>query len=427
MLSLAQATAILAFTGAAIASPAPEADGTTFSLSPIPGSGSPKHGLNELIALRRRAGVEVHPKLIEAAESAGRRLHKARSAARSTGRKVTGYSWGWSGDKWDTEYLYPVQIGGKNGKTFRAKIGTAAADFWCHSSAQPPEQNIGYTYYEINPAHQKVGSNYSIGYDGAEIADSYGNAYVEDVTIGGVTTKQTIGAASGISQTFLSDKNMDCLIGLGNSTYNSIGPEYENNFFDNIKSQLAKPVFAYAEKKGGAVFDFGFFDPNQYTGKIAWTDNSPEEDWPAYAFYGDGFSLFDPQAKVTPRKMYIHLDASTTLSYTDPDIVTAWYEAVPGSKYDDDQQMHSIPCDSKPGGFTVVIAGQNFFTPGSQLVSIPLDNEGKMCLGGLQNIGGGVDFSLFGTTWLKNKYIMHNFANPNAVKIGFAMQPGATH
>ncbi|ENI02024.1 hypothetical protein COCC4DRAFT_146565 [Bipolaris maydis ATCC 48331] len=425
MLSFAQVMAILAFTGAVIASPAPE-EGTTFSLHPISGSASKKHGLDQLIEVRRRAGVEVHPKLVEAAENAGRRLRRDRLASRSTGRRVAGASWGWSEDKWDTEYLYPVQIGGKNGKTFRSSIGTAAADFWCHSSAQPTEQNVGYTYYEINPAHQKVGSNYSIGYNGAQ-ADSYGNVYVEDVTIGGITTKQAFGAASGLSQTFLSDPDLDCMVGIGNSTYNSIVPEYENNFFDNIMKQLVKPVFAYAQKKGGAVFDFGFFDQNQYTGKVAWVDNAPEDGWPAYAFYGEGFSLFDPNAKVTPRKMNIHLDASTTLSYTDPDIVTAWYKSVPGSQYDDDQQMHSIPCNSKPGGFTIVIGGQKFFTPGDQLVSIPLDDEGKTCLGGLQNIGGGVDFSLFGMTWLKGKYIMHDFANPKAVRLGFAMQPGATH
>jgi aspergillopepsin I len=243
------------------------------------------------------------------------------------------------------------------------------------------------------------------------------------VTLGGITAKQTFGASSGISDGTLSNKHMDGRMGLGNRTYNFIQPEIENTFFDNIKGQLAKPVFAYAEKKGGAIFDFGFFDKNKMTGPVAWVDHIWEEDWPAYRFFAEGFSL-DPNSKVTPRKMNIHLDSATSISFTDPDIVTEFYSHIPGAFFQKDDQIYVIPCNSKPPGWTVVIDGQKFYTPGCQLVSETYDAKAQMCVGGLQNIGGGVDFSLLGINWCKGKYIMHDFTNPHSVRLGFAKQPG---
>lgn len=50
---------------------------------------------------------------------------------------------------------------------------------WVYSSLQPKEQLQGHNYYEVNPAHLKVGSNYTIGYNGVT-SDSEGLVYTED-------------------------------------------------------------------------------------------------------------------------------------------------------------------------------------------------------------------------------------------------------
>lgn len=121
--------------------------------------------------------------------------------------------------------------------------------------------------------------------------------------------------------------------------------------------------------------------------------------------------------------MNVHLNSGTDISFTDPDIVKEWYSHIPGA-VTQEEQGYTIPCDSKPPGWTVVIGGRKFFTPGCQLISQPVDDAGKICLGGLQNIGGGVDFSLFGTNFFKGKYVIHDYADPKHIKLGFAMQPG---
>lgn len=146
-----------------------------FSLKPIPDSEIAASGLENLVNIRRRHGVDVHPDLVEAAQQDIRK-RSANLVARKLTRKVTGSTFGWADDQFDSQYLYPVKIAGK---TLRASIGTAAADFWVYSSLQPKDQLKGHNYYDVNPAHLKVGSNYSIGYNGAT-ADSEGLVYTEE-------------------------------------------------------------------------------------------------------------------------------------------------------------------------------------------------------------------------------------------------------
>lgn len=245
------------------------------------------------------------------------------------------------------------------------------------------------------------------------------------VTVGGVTAKTTFGAATSAIEDFTSDTNIDGIIGIGVKEYNGIG-EFgtENTWFDNARPLLAKPLFAVAHTKGHGVFEFGFINQKKISGPITWVDNKLEDAWAAYGFYADGFSLVNPDAKIRHRKMNIHLNAGTDVSFTDPDIVKEWYSRIPGA-VTKEEQGYTIPCNSKPPGWTVVIGGRKFFTPGCQLISQPVDDDGKVCLGGLQNIGGGVHFSLFGTNFFKGKYIIHDYANPEQVKLGFAMQPGS--
>ncbi|EUC40530.1 hypothetical protein COCMIDRAFT_41150 [Bipolaris oryzae ATCC 44560] len=415
MLTLAKAIAILAYTGAVTATPVPEA-GASFSLESTEAHGTPVHQLEHIVNIKRRFGGDVHPELAEAANQFAAKRHATLAA-----RQATGTVFGKSPDPWDTEFVYPIQIAGK---TFRVFGTTSASDTWVYSSALPAKQAAGHAVYNINPAHKKAG-NFSFGYDGAN-AQVEGDLYVEPITVGGITAKTTFGAATGAITEFTSDQSADGYLGLGPTEYTFLGDDIgtEKTWFVNALSQLAKPVFAVAHAKGRGVFEFGFINNNKINGAITWVDNVLEDYWAAYSFYGEGWSVGDQSAKTSPRKMNIHLNAGTDVSFTDPDIVREWYSKIPGAVTKRDQG-YTIPCNSKPPDWTVVIAGRKFYTPGCQLISQPVDHAGKTCLGGLQNIGGGVDFHLFGTNFFKGKYVIHDFTNPKKVKLGFALQPGS--
>ena len=70
--------------------------------------------------MRRRYAVDVHPKLMEAAQQASRKKSSALVA-----RKATGSTYGVADDQYDSLYLYPVKI---NGQTVHCMIGSAASD-----------------------------------------------------------------------------------------------------------------------------------------------------------------------------------------------------------------------------------------------------------------------------------------------------------
>lgn len=231
----------------------------------------------------------------------------------------------------------------------------------------------------------------------------------------------------------MADKHVDGLLGLGVHKYNSIG-EFNgkgfdfkdftayNTWFEDAIPVLEKPVFAIAHTIGRGGYDFGFIDHKKIAGSIAWVNNVLEDYWPAYSFFGQGVAIGDSNAKITPRKQHIDLNSETYISFTDTDVVNEWYSKIPGA-VTENFQAFTIPCQSNPPGWTVVIAGKKFFTPGCQLIGEPVDKEGKTCLGGLQLIGGGVDFSLFGVNFMVGKYIIIDQTNNNQIKLGFAMRP----
>lgn len=142
MLTLAKAIAILAYTGAVTATPVPDGTlnqiptikktcaslantqlktaGASFTLESKEVHGAPMHQLEHIVNIKRSFGVEVHPKLAEAANQFAVKRHATLAA-----RQATGTAFGKSPDPWDTMFVYPVQIAGK---TFRLFGTTSSSD-----------------------------------------------------------------------------------------------------------------------------------------------------------------------------------------------------------------------------------------------------------------------------------------------------------
>lgn len=101
---------------------------------------------------------------------------------------------------------------------------------------------------------------------------SYANGPVglDTVDVGGATVeKQAVGVASVVSRQFINDLDSDGLIGLGFTKLNSIEPEKQNTFFDNLAANLDEPVFT-AQLRAGAAgsYEFGRIDASKYTGEL---------------------------------------------------------------------------------------------------------------------------------------------------------------
>lgn len=231
-----------------------------------------------------------------------------------------------------------------------------------------------------------------------------------------------MGAASYVDPSFVEDTDVDGVVGIGFGYNNGIRPVKGLTFFETIMPQLPKHEFSVAMRhKCPGSYDFGFTDPRKMASPFVYANVTDEPYWANYRFYGGGFHI--GSRPVTHRYMNMHLTTSSPVTYTDPDIVSDYWKMVPGAKYDNDLEVYTFPCNAKNlPDLTFIISGSDQVVPGKYMNVGPIDDGGKTCYGGLQNIGGGVDFSLLGNNFFKDKYIRHDMNDVKNIKVGFARQ-----
>lgn len=143
---------------------------------------------------------------------------------------------------------------------------------WVFSGELPASEQSGHSIYKPSNGTKLSGATWSISY--GDQSSASGDVYKDTVIVGGVKASgQAVEAAKQISQQFVQDKNNDGLLGLAFSSINTVKPQAQKTFFDTVKSQLDKPLFAVTLKhnKPGS-YDFGYIDKSKYTGQLAYTD-----------------------------------------------------------------------------------------------------------------------------------------------------------
>jgi len=96
-----------------------------------------------------------------------------------------------------------------------------------------------------------------------------GVVYSDRVGIGNVMVpNQAVEAATQVSAQFYL-QHSDGLLGLGFGKTNTVKPQKQKTFFENIKDSLKEPVFTVSLKKNATgTYDFGFIDPAKYTVRV---------------------------------------------------------------------------------------------------------------------------------------------------------------
>lgn len=162
---------------------------------------------------------------------------------------------------------------------------------------------------------------------------SRGPVVTETVDIGGATVdKQAVGTPDIVSQSFVDDVHSNGLVGLGFSKINTMKPEKQKTFFDNILPDLTEPVFTASLKSGVAgAYEFGNIDRSLFTGELTtvpvdttrgfWQFNS------ARFVVGD-----DPEQTTTQGSGTAIADTGTSLMLMDEEIVQAYYTNVKGAR-----------------------------------------------------------------------------------------------
>jgi len=407
MPSFATLTAALAFTGAAIANPV-SLNKRGFTVDQVERKVYVKNGPAQFIKTLRKFGKPIPDSLQKAADIGPSDDDVSALAENGTAPAVPG-------DEYDSLYLSPVTLGST---TVHLDFDTGSADLWAFSSLQPSAQLSGHDYYKADSSKQIQGASWRISYgDGSGAA---GKVYADKVTVGAATaTSQAVEAATSVSSQFANDIDTDGLLGLAFSSINTVSPTPQKTWFDTVKSQLSKPLFAVTLKYHAAgTYDFGFLDSSKYTGTITYTNVDSSEGFWQFSFsgytIGTGSSVSSTINGIA--------DTGTTLLYLPTAVVKAYYAKVSGSSNSNTYGGYVFPCTAALPDFSLTLGGVKQRVPGKYINYAPVETGSSTCYGGIQ-VNTGIGFSIFGDIFLKSKYVV--FENSGSTpRLGFADQPG---
>ncbi|KAI4133096.1 MAG: hypothetical protein LQ338_000361 [Usnochroma carphineum] len=322
----------------------------------------------------------------------------------------------------DSEYLCPVTIG-TPGKTFNLDFDTGSADLWLFSTELPKAtRTSGHNVFDPKKSSSfkmTSGSTWKISYgDGSNAS---GNVGTDNVNVGGLVIKnQSIELAKQLSTQFASGVG-DGLLGLAFGSINTVTPKPVATPVENMIAQSDIPkaselftayLGSYKDKNdpdhGISFYTFGYIDETARAGQEVWytpVDNS------------QGFWQFKSTTasvgskKITRAGNTAIADTGTTLALVDDSLCQAIYDAIPGAKYDDQQQGYVFPSNTTVDNLPVVsfdVGGKEFAVQKEDLAFADAGNS--MTYGGIQS-RGDLTFDILGDTWLKAIYAIFDQGN----------------
>lgn len=245
----------------------------------------------------------------------------------------------------DVEYLAPVDIGGQ---TINLDFDSGSSDLWVFNTQLAATSQKGHQLYDPTKSttFQMIqGATFSISYgDGSGAA---GNVGTDTVNIGGATvTGQAIEMATAVSQSFIDDTSNNGLVGLAFSKLNTVKPQQQKTFFDNVMPNLAQPVFtADLRKNAVGSYEFGNIDATKFNGTMTWVPvNTTQGFW---QFPSTKFAVGTGAAMAANPIGQAIADTGTTLIIADPTIVNGYYSQVPSAQNNPQVGGVTVDCNAQ--------------------------------------------------------------------------------
>lgn len=289
-----------------------------------------------------------------------------------------------------------------------------ACNRWVFSSETPDFSLQGQTlYYPENSSTSKLlpGQRWRIKYgDGS---GAQGNVFTDRVAIGPVGfNKQAIELAQAVSSEIASDDFISGIMGMASSSSNTVRPDKQLTFLDNIKDSLAEPLFTANLQKGKpGNYNFGYINKSEYIGDIAFTPINIltpfwEVQFTGYQLGGDAYNNETITGIV---------DTGTSLLMFPQHIVDEYYSKLPGSYFEKKTGTMMFPCKLTPPDFVFGVGDKyRGRIPGHYINYATFSDT--YCYGGLQT-SAGLPFSVIGDILIKAQFIVFDRAN---LAVGFA-------
>ncbi|KAK6357673.1 Type I transmembrane sorting receptor [Orbilia javanica] len=320
----------------------------------------------------------------------------------------------------DVEYLCPVKIG-KN--TLNLNFDTGSNALWVFSSVTPANQRGSHSIYVPGITSVKR-NNYFWAISYADDSKASGVVFMDTVQVGSVTvTSQAVQAATAVSKNFVENSDVDGLLGLGYTKFNSISPERTETWFANAMKTLKSGVFT-ADLRPSAIgaYTFGYIDPSRYTGSITYQplhSTSASKGWwivdatKGYKIGNDKFT------DVEGSQNGAVLDTGTTFLLMSEKVVKNYYSKIRGSKYDSGHGGWVFPCSSAIPILQVPFGDAFASIPPKYMIHTTVGSQKSLCFGSLQSLGSTRKHLpyIYGDSFFKANYVVFDMKNGKA---GFA-------
>ncbi|CAL8578251.1 hypothetical protein XPA_004043 [Xanthoria parietina] len=320
----------------------------------------------------------------------------------------------------DVSFLSPITIGGQ---PMMMNFDTGSSDLWVFSTGLPAEQQaLGQSVFD--PAKSRTfkplqGASWKITYGDESFAG--GTVGTDTVDIGGAKVEgQAIEMATTVADSFLEDTRADGLVGLAFGTINTVKPQKQKTFFENVMPSLDLPVFtANLRHHEVGSYEFGKIDASKFEGPITYTPiDASRGFWQveskSFAVGKEGETQTNPNA--TPAI----IDTGTTLILADDAVVQAYWSQVAGAQLQE-AGVH-FPCDTQLPDFRVALGPTYMATVPGDLLNYMRTRGGggrgakAVCFGGLQSNKGG-SRQIYGDVLLKSQFVVFDGGN---LTVGFA-------
>lgn len=312
----------------------------------------------------------------------------------------------------DAAFLSPIQIGGQ---TMMMDFDTGSSDLWVFNTHLKPEQTQGHSVYD--PAKSSTfkaleGSTFKITYGDSSAAS--GVIGTDTVDIGGAKVEnQAIELAVSITDSFTRQVDSDGLVGLAFSSINTVKPQKQKTFFENVQASLDKPLFtANLRHHTVGSYEFGRIDTKQFKGPLTYAPIDASKGF--WQIESKSYAVGDGPAQTNDKASPAIIDTGTSLILADDNVARSYWRQVEGATMDD-QGGAKFPCTAQLPDLHLALGPKYMAKVPGDLMSFQRLGNG-VCFGGLQsNLGKGLQ--IFGDVLFKAQFVVFDAGN---MAVGFA-------
>lgn len=286
---------------------------------------------------------------------------------------------------------------------------TGSSDLWVFNTNLRSDQTQGHSVYDPKASSTfkpLQGSTFKISY--GDKSGAAGTVGTDTVDIGGAKVdNQAVELATSITDSFIEDVNSDGLVGLAFGSINTIQPQKQKTFFENVQASLDKPVFT-ANLKHATVgsYEFGRIDASQFQGTLSYTPVDTSKGF--WQIESNSFAVGDGPTQTNPNASPAIMDTGTSLILADDAVVRSYWRQVKGAQMDG-QGGVTFPCNAQLPDFHVALGDKYMATIPGGLMNFQKVGFGE-CYGGMQS-NMGQPLQIYGDVLFKAQFVVFDGGN----------------